>query len=198
MGNIFKRLFESSARVPVSKGKIRMRRSTVALTAMLAVVATGPARGTEPVKIDGVAWLQGCWLADSPQRTIEEHWMAPRGGVMLGMGRTVRGDAMAEYELVVLRQRGGQLVYQAHPSGQPSAEFPLRELTDTSVLFENLQHDFPQRVGYRRDGSGLLLAWIEGTSKGQLRRIEFAYRRVACPGAVREGGSIQDRVPGKK
>jgi hypothetical protein len=175
-----------------------MRKSTVALTAILAVVATGPARGTEPVTIDGVAWLQGCWLSDSPQRTIEEQWMAPRGGAMLGMGRTVRGAAMAEYEVVVLRERDGQLVYQAHPSGQPSAEFPLRELTDTSVLFENLRHDFPQRVGYRRDGSGLLLAWIEGTSKGQLRRIEFPYRRVACPGAVREGGSIQDRVPGKK
>ena len=135
-----------------------------------------------PVTIDRVAWLQGCWESVSPQRTVEEQWMAPRGHSMIGVGRTVRGDQLVEYEFIVLREQEGQLAYQAHPSGQPSAKFLSRTVSDTEVLFENPAHDFPQRVGYRRDGPDALLAWIEGTRNGQPRRVEFSYRRVACPG----------------
>ena len=108
--------------------------------------------------------------------------MAPRGTSMLGMGRTVRGDTLVEYEVVVLREQGGRLAYEAHPSGQPSAVFLSRPVDGSSVVFENLQHDFPQRVGYRRDGPDSLLAWVEGTENGQTRRVEFPYRRTRCPG----------------
>jgi hypothetical protein len=101
---------------------------------------------------------------------------------MLGMSRTVRGDRFTGHELVVLRERDGRLVYQAHPSGQPAAEFPLKTFSDSIVVFEDPQHDFPQRVGYRRPVGDSLLAWIEGTANGQERRIEFRYRRVPCPG----------------
>ena len=49
-----------------------------------------------------------------------------------------------------------------------------------AVLFENPQHDFPQRVGYRSSGPDTMLAWIEGTAKGKSRKLEFPYRRVPC------------------
>ena len=160
-----------------------MDNSRMMLGGILAAVALLPIPGAASAPLDRVAWLQGCWTSVTLQRTVEEQWMAPRGGAMLGMGRTVRNSALVEYELVLLREQEGSLVYQAHPSGQPSAAFPLRDFTDTSVLFENAEHDFPQRVGYRRDGPDAMLAWIEGTRNGQLRRVEFAYRRVACPGA---------------
>jgi len=60
--------------------------------------------------IDKVAWLQGCWIQTSPRRTIEEQWMAPRGNSMMGMGRTVSGDSLVEYEVVLVRERGNELV----------------------------------------------------------------------------------------
>ena len=152
--------------------------------AMIVGLTTGitPLSGQETPGVERLAWLQGCWEAASPQRTIEEQWMAPRGGSMLGMSRTVRGERFTGHELVVLRVRDGRLVYQAHPSGQPSAEFPLQTLGDSTVVFEDPQHDFPQRVGYRRSAADSLLAWIEGTANGQERRVEFRYRRVTCPG----------------
>ena len=108
--------------------------------------------------------------------------MAPRGGSMIGMGRTVRGDRLVDFELVVLQEQDGGLAYEAHPSGQPTAVFLARTVSESSVIFENLQHDFPQRIGYQRNGPDLLLAWIEGTEKGQVRRVEFPYRRTRCPG----------------
>ncbi len=158
-------------------------RLTFLMLAAAMVSASGAAAQEKPaIAIERVAWLQGCWEAASPQRTVEEQWMAPRGRSMIGAGRTVRADRLVEYELVVLREQDGQLAYEAHPSGQPSAVFLSKTVGDGEVLFENPTHDFPQRVGYRRDGPDALLAWIEGTRNGQPRRVEFSYRRVACPG----------------
>ncbi|HEY7187989.1 MAG TPA: DUF6265 family protein [Vicinamibacterales bacterium] len=143
-----------------------------------AVLGGFPPVFAQPLAIDRVAWLHGCWQTTGSS-VVEEQWMAPRGGTMIGMGRTVRGGKTTEYELVVLREQDSRLAYEAHPSGQPSAVFLSREITDSSVVFENAEHDFPQRVGYRRSESGLA-AWIEGTVKGQMRHIDFNYARVAC------------------
>jgi hypothetical protein len=132
--------------------------------------------------VERLAWLQGCWQTSSPQRIIEEQWTAPRGRSMLGVGRTLRGDSLVEYELVVVRERAGVLTYQAHPSGQASAVFTAQTVSDSLVVFENAAHDFPQRVGYRRVRSDSLLAWIEGSVQGTNRRVEFPYTRARCPG----------------
>jgi hypothetical protein len=131
--------------------------------------------------IDRVIWLQGCWEMASGNRTIEEQWTAPRGGIMLEVGRTVRDGRLVEYEFVVVREDGEQLAYEAHPSGQPPAVFRSRDVSDRRVVFENPEHDFPQRVGYERKSADALAAWIEGTMNGRERRVDFAYHRVACP-----------------
>ena len=152
-----------------------MRMCFVVLSILAASLVTVAAQ-----QIQRLSWLAGCWEAVSSERTVEEHWMAPRGGNMVGVGRTVRGDTLVEFELVVIREQGDQLAYEAHPSGQPSAVFLSRTLTDSTVVFENLEHDFPQRIGYQRKGPDALLAWIEGSRQGKFRRIEFPYRRAAC------------------
>jgi hypothetical protein len=82
--------------------------------------------------------------------------------------------------MVLIREQDGRLAYESHPSGQPSAVFLSRTIAEHEIVFENLQHDFPQRIGYKRDGDSLL-AWIEGARNGQARRVEFPYKRVACP-----------------
>jgi hypothetical protein len=162
-----------------------MGRAAVRLLTILCLTALGVGTATpmqQSMRIERVAWLQGCWQNISGERTVEEHWMAPRGRSMLGMGRTVRGDRLIEYEVIVLREQDNQLAYEAHPSGQPSTVFLSQSVSDSMALFVNLQHDFPQRIGYRFDSPDSLLAWIEGIDKGQSRRVEFPYRRVACPG----------------
>ena len=159
---------------------IRFWRRVAVLLSVGAVLPGFPSVFAQPQStIDRVAWLHGCWQTTGAPAVVEEQWMVPRGGTMIGMGHTVRDGRTTEYELVVLREQGGRLAYEAHPSGQPSAVFLSREITDASVVFENAEHDFPQRVGYRKSESGLA-AWIEGTMKGQSRHIDFNYARVAC------------------
>jgi uncharacterized protein DUF6265 len=160
----------------------RMRVCRIVLTLSTLCVAPATVFAGPQIGVDRVAWLQGCWQSSGSPNTVEEQWMAPRGGTMVGMGRTVRGNRTTEYELVVIREQDGRLAYEAHPSGQPSAVFLSREITDQSVVFENPEHDFPQRVGYRRADGGGLAAWIEGTTNGKSRHIDFIYSRAACAG----------------
>lgn len=150
-------------------------RSFIALWIALQAAAVNQAAA----RVEQVGWLAGCWEHASAQRTVEEQWMAPRAHTMLSAGRTIRDDRLVEFEMVLIREQDGRLAYESHPSGQPSAVFMSRTIAAHEVVFENLQHDFPQRIGYRRDGN-LLLAWIEGPRNGQTRRVEFPYRRVAC------------------
>lgn len=129
--------------------------------------------------VQDLAWLHGCWEQASANSVVEEQWMAPRAGTLLGLSRTVRDGRLREYEFILIREQEGRLVYRAHPSGQAAAEFVASTAAGTAVVFENPQHDFPQRIGYERRGDDLL-AWIEGVRNGQPRRIEFPYRRVSC------------------
>lgn len=104
---------------------------------------------------------------------------------MLGTGRTVRDGKTVEHEFVLIRLQDGKLAYEAHPSGQSSNVFLASNVTGQRVVFEDPAHDYPQQVGYERKGPDALLAWVDGTIKGQSRRVEFPYRRVACVTATR-------------
>lgn len=155
---------------------VTMFRSTFLLAGLL---STGSGFGDQAQSLRA-EWLQGCWEARSPGLVIEENWTAPRGGVMIGISRTVRRDSLIEYELVLLRESGGVITYEAHPSRQPLATFTATEATNSTIVFANPSHDYPQQVGYRRVGSDSLVAWIDGQRDGRSRRAEFPLRERAA------------------
>jgi hypothetical protein len=130
--------------------------------------------------VQRLSWMSGCWQRRNGTRLVEEQWMVPRGGVMMGMSRTVRGDTLVEYEQLRIYERPGRAMYSAAPSGQAPAEFEARATSDTLVVFENPAHDYPQRIIYRRRGNDSLLARIEGTMGGQARGTDFPFVRAAC------------------
>jgi hypothetical protein len=134
-------------------------------------------------EIPAIGWLAGCMEQRSATRLVEEQRMAPVAGTMLGMGRTSTAKGVTEYELTLIKQDGARLLYEAHPSGQTPTTFVATVANSDSVVFAAPEHDFPQRVGYRRVGRDSVTAWIEGTMRGAQRRMEFPYRRVACPTA---------------
>ena len=59
----------------------------------------------QPASVQGLAWLQGCWEINSPERVVEEQWTAPRAHSMLGSSRTLRGDKLVAHEFVLLREQ---------------------------------------------------------------------------------------------
>jgi hypothetical protein len=154
------------------------------LLPVLALAGAGGAgaqSGGAAPRIGQVAWLAGCWEQVDGRRTVDEQWTRPRGGLMLGAGRTLDGDFLVEFEQVRIFERRGRLVYGARPSGQDPAEFESILVSDSAVTFENLGHDFPQRVMYRRVGMDSLVGRVEGRRAGRIRGVDFPYRRASCP-----------------
>jgi hypothetical protein len=56
------------------------------------------------------------------------------------------------------------------------------ELSDSTVVFANPTHDFPQFVRYRRRGADELHARVDGKMGGKDQGFDSRYRKVACPG----------------
>ena len=133
-------------------------------------------------QVSALKWMAGCWEHRTSKLVVTEQWSVPRAGVMLGSGQTTRGDSTIEYEHTRIFERGGKLVFSAQPSGQASAEFVADGVRGLSVTFSNPAHDFPQRVIYRSAGPDTLLARVEGQRGGQIRGVDFSYRRVSCTG----------------
>ena len=132
--------------------------------------------------LNELAWLAGCWEGAQGDRRFEEVWLAPDAGTMIGMGRTVAGGRTLAHEFLQIRSDGDRLVYIALPSGQAETIFTAVVISADRIVFENPDHDFPQRIAYQRESDGSLLAWIEGERDGQRRRIEFPMQRRPCPG----------------
>jgi hypothetical protein len=150
---------------------------------MAAAFATHPlaaAFAGQAASTSDLGFLTGCWRLEANGRTVEEHWLAPLGGSLIGVGRTVSGGKTVEYEFIQIRDLPEGLTYIAKPSNQAEARFTIAAKTADEVIFENPTHDFPQRIRYRRVGPDTLHARIEGTMNGKARGIDFPYTRAKC------------------
>lgn len=132
--------------------------------------------------VDSLTWMAGCWELNVPQRqmTIAEHWMKPAGGTLIGMSRTVRGGKTTGFEYIRVETTSDGIDYVAKPSSnKEETRFKLVKSSANEVVFENLGHDFPQRIIYRSQTDGLF-ARIEGTQNGKLNGMDIPMKRVQC------------------
>jgi hypothetical protein len=115
-----------------------------------------------------------------------EQWMAPAGGTLFGVSRTVRQGTTRAHEFMQIRDTAEGLVFIARPSGQAEGAFVVERVAPRSVAFHNPAHDFPQRVIYESPDDNTLDVRIEGQLNNQPRTIRFPMKRIACPaGAAR-------------
>lgn len=160
---------------------------TISFTAVclltISAIASAQDKDAKDVKAASLDWLTGCWELSVPQRnmTITEHWMRPAGGILVGMGRTVVGEKAVTHEYLRIIETADGLAYIAKPSqNKEETIFKLIKASGGELVFENLEHDFPQRIIYRKDGADSLFARIEGTRNGELRGMDFPKKRVKC------------------
>jgi hypothetical protein len=157
-----------------------VRRSHVGHTVALVLLAMAFSFSAAAADVQQLAWLSGCWKSEEGNRRSTEQWMNPAGDQMLGMSHTVVGTKTREFEFMrIVQEENSDIFFVAKPSGQKETRFKLTFVSDGEVRFENPEHDFPQRVIYRRDGDQLV-GRVEGTSGGKERMIEFPMRRISC------------------
>ena len=153
----------------------------LALAALSLSIAVPMAACAQEQQAGSMAWLAGCWAAEAGEAGSGEQWLAPAGGTMLGVGRTVKNGKTVSHEFMQIRTNAqGKLVFIGLPSGQHEATFVAIALSEGSVTFENLQHDFPQRIRYTALAPDRVAARIEGLRGGALRGVDFPLKRVPC------------------
>jgi hypothetical protein len=152
---------------------------SICITLVMLMVSAGASGAQTTATVADATFIAGCWSFDRNGRMVEEHWLAPAGGSLLGVSRTVAGGKTVEFEFLQIREISDGLAYIAKPSGQAETTFKMTSKSANSLTFENPTHDFPQRISYRREGD-TLTARVEGTMNGKSRGIDFPFKRAPC------------------
>jgi len=149
-----------------------MLRLLCAVTVICAATVHGAMAQTRG--LSSLAWMSGSWGATIDGVAMEEHWTSAAGTMMVGMHRDVAASRTS-FEFLRIEVQAGQPVYLASPGGRaPATPFPMKELAGTRVVFENLTHDFPQRIIYWKDGTDLR-ARVEGSVNGKTTSEEWRW-----------------------
>ncbi len=134
----------------------------------------------EEVTIQELVWLAGTWASVGGETGSGETWTEPAGGSMLGVARSVKSEKTVAFEyLRIVETPDGGLDYIAMPSGRNETHFALRSYENKEANFENLKHDYPQRIIYRLNEDGTLLARIEGLVEGEQKAMDFPMKRLS-------------------
>ena len=149
--------------------------SVLLLAALPTAAAAEQVAGTPPVAFH---WLLGHWTrVDLPAgRSGDEQWRA-QDAALIGVGSSYREGVLRFREQLRIVAEGDDVFYVADVPGNPApVKFRLITRDAQSAVFENLQHDYPQRIAYRRDGSRLI-----ATISGNEREERFLFERADAP-----------------
>lgn len=146
---------------------------------LLAVMPTAAAaEQVADTPIVAFHWLLGHWTrVDLPAgRSGDEQWRA-QDAALIGVGSSYRDGVLRFREQLRIVVQGDDVFYVADVPGNPApVKFRLIACDGESAVFENLQHDYPQRIAYRRDGSRLI-----ATTSGNGREQRFLFERADAP-----------------
>jgi hypothetical protein len=133
-------------------------------------------------EIKKAEWLIGSWENKSPGGSIYETWIKTSDDEFSGKSYVLKEKDTIVFETIRLAQEQGGLFYIPTVKNQNKdlpVRFALKTISDTGLLFENLQHDFPQFISYTQISKDSLVAEISGMKNGQQRKQAFPMKRMS-------------------
>jgi hypothetical protein len=112
-----------------------------------------------PQKGEVMKWMVGTWTLNTRQGMVVEHWKQVNDSTLKGKSVMVKvaNDTLLQ-EVLELTLRNGPIIF----------------LRGTEFISENPNHDFPQRITYRRI-KNQLFASIEGKKSGRYNKVNFDF-----------------------
>lgn len=123
-------------------------------------------------------WLQGHWKGQMENASIEEKWKKTGPQALEGTGLVMVNNDTVVKEVLRIEKIAGHWCYIASINGKPPVLFSLAEEKENEWVFENKEHDFPQKVVYSRGSNNELIAWIEGVSGGNPSKETYVMHKV--------------------
>lgn len=123
-------------------------------------------------------WMLGNWESKTDEGILYEDWKKVDDSTYNGHAYAISLDGdttFTENAKVILRN--GNIIYSVTGSDQESVDFTLVDIEQQAV-FENVNHDYPQRIIYKNLSTDSLFARIEGTVDGAEESEDFRYGKV--------------------
>lgn len=129
--------------------------------------------------LEKLSWIIDRWVSNDGESTSYEHWEKVSETQFTGGSETVKNGDTVFTEKLKIELIDGSVYYIADVAHNPApVKFKLTFLTDSEAVFENPEHDFPQKISYKYI-EGNLNASIEGPSKkGDWRKVDFIMNRM--------------------
>lgn len=125
-------------------------------------------------------FILGHWYLEKNNIRVEEYWEV-KNDVYTGWSKTWKDTSIISSESVAIIEENESVYYVVNVSGHNDdkpVRFKLVETGTEKLVFENKEHDFPQRIIYTRINRNEMLAQIEGEKGGKIKTIDFAYTRI--------------------
>lgn len=129
----------------------------------------------------GIYKILGVWETVSEGMTNYERWDINPDSTLSGFDFVIgsKGDT-AVFEKLEILKKGDNVYYIATVEGQNGGKaiyFQMIEWTKNVFVFENKEHDFPQRIMYYIKNDSQFNVIIEGPDKDKIKSIEFIFFR---------------------
>ena len=126
-------------------------------------------------------WLIGTWENKTPKGSIYETWSKASDNELTGKSYIVKEQDTIVFEKIRLVQEQDGLFYIPTVKNQNDSlpvRFAAKTISETKLVFENPQHDFPQIISYTKINADSLVAEISGSKNGQELKQTFPMKRV--------------------
>ena len=131
-------------------------------------------------KLTAVQWLVGTWENKTDEGTFSESWTKANDSTYNGTSYFIKGKDTLHNEHIVLSQQGETVQYIPTVKGQNNDQpiaFRLTSQTANQLVFENLKHDYPQKIVYKKITADSLVATISGVQQGKASSDSFPMKK---------------------
>jgi hypothetical protein len=130
--------------------------------------------------LNKLEWLLGSWSNINEDRELYEVWTRVNDTLYSGKSFMIAYQDTVFIETILIQSIGDDIFYIPTVSDQNQGKpipFKLVSFLNNEFIFENKEHDFPQRICYSNPQSDSLYAYVEGEENGQYHKFEFFLKK---------------------
>lgn len=149
------------------------------LLILIFIIMSKTAYSQNNADMQKLLWIVDKWVSQSENSTSYEHWEKTNETLYTGGSETIKNGDTVFAEKLKIELIEGKVYYIADVAHNPApVKFLLTEVNENSAIFENPEHDFPQKITYINE-NGILHAVIEGPGKdGKTKKVDFFMQKM--------------------
>jgi hypothetical protein len=136
---------------------------------------------TQMNEIEKAEWLIGTWEMKRSKGSIYESWEKASDNEFQGKSYMIKELDTIVFEHIQLVEEQEGLIYIPTVTNQNEGlpvRYAAKTITETQLVFENSEHDFPKQISYTLISPDSLVAEISGIKNGEERKQLFKMSRV--------------------